>query len=94
MLLCLEQPDFGSAVMIGLLTFVLLFTAGARLGYLLGGVLLAAPAVYLLIATSPYRMRRIQAFLAPFEARWNFTAGVSHRRSLPLGLVGPYKDTI
>lgn len=70
MLLCLEQPDFGSAVMIGLLTFVLLFTAGARLGYLLGGVLLAAPMIYLLIATSDYRMRRIQAFLEPFEHRY------------------------
>ena len=70
MALCLKQPDFGSAVMIGLLTFVLLFTAGARLGYLLGAVLLAAPAVYALIAFSPYRMKRIEAFLAPFEHRY------------------------
>jgi cell division protein FtsW len=69
MLLCLKQPDFGSAVMIGMLTFVLLFTAGAKLGYILGAGLLAAPVVYALIASSPYRMRRIQAFLAPFEHR-------------------------
>ncbi|MEO0325237.1 MAG: putative lipid II flippase FtsW [Myxococcota bacterium] len=71
MLLCLKQPDFGSAVMIGLLTFTLLFAAGARLGYLLGAVLLAMPVAYLLVATSPYRMRRIRAFLAPFEHRMN-----------------------
>lgn len=70
MLLCLKQPDFGSAVMIGLLTFVLLFAAGARLGYLLGGLLIAAPMIYLLVAMSPYRMRRIQAFLEPFEHRY------------------------
>ena len=70
MLLCLKQPDFGSAVMMGVLTFTLLFTAGARLGYLLGAVILAAPAVYALIAFSPYRMKRIQAFLAPFEHRY------------------------
>ncbi len=70
MLLCLKQPDFGSAVMIGMLTFVLLFTAGARLGYLLGAVLLAAPVVYALIAFSPYRMKRIEAFLEPFEHRY------------------------
>jgi cell division protein FtsW len=69
MLLCLKQPDFGSAVMIGLLTFVLLFTAGARLGYILGAVLLAAPLAGLLIVSSAYRMRRIQAFLQPFEHR-------------------------
>ncbi len=69
-LLCLKQPDFGSAVMIVLLTFVLLFTAGARLGYLLGATLMALPAVYFLVALNPYRMRRIQAFLAPFEHRY------------------------
>ena len=36
----------------------------------MGAVLLAAPVAYLLIATSDYRMRRIQAFLAPFEHRY------------------------
>lgn len=69
MLLCLAQPDFGSAVMIALLTFVVLFAAGARAGYLLGGVLLALPVGYAAIASSPYRMRRIKAFLEPFEHR-------------------------
>jgi cell division protein FtsW len=69
MLLCLAQPDFGSAVMIALLTFVVLFAAGAKAGYLLGGVLLAIPVGYAAIASSPYRMRRIQAFLEPFEHR-------------------------
>jgi cell division protein FtsW len=69
MLLCLAQPDFGSAVMIGLLTFVVLFAAGAKAGYLLGGVLLALPIGYASIASSPYRMRRIKAFLEPFEHR-------------------------
>ena len=71
MLLCLKQPDFGSAVMIGLITFVMLFTAGARLGYILGAFLLAVPAAYYLVASSPYRMRRITAFLSPFEHRYN-----------------------
>ncbi len=69
MLLCLAQPDFGSAVMIALLTFVVLFAAGAKAGYLLGCVLLAVPVGYAAIASSPYRMRRIMAFLEPFEHR-------------------------
>jgi cell division protein FtsW len=69
MLLCLAQPDFGSAVMIALLTFVVLFAAGAKAGYLLGCVLLAIPIGYAAIASSPYRMRRITAFLEPFEHR-------------------------
>lgn len=71
MLLCLRQPDFGSAVMIGVITFVLLFTAGAKLGYILGAGILSAPLVYWLIAGSEYRMRRITAFLEPFEHRFD-----------------------
>jgi len=69
MLLCLAQPDFGSAVMIALLTFVVLFAAGAKAGYLLGCALIALPVGYAAIASSPYRMRRIKAFLEPFEHR-------------------------
>jgi cell division protein FtsW len=79
-LLCLAQPDFGSAVMIGLVTFVLLFTAGARLGYILGAALLAAPVVYFLVAGSEYRMRRITAFLDPFQHR--YAAGYQIAESL------------
>lgn len=71
MVLCMRQPDFGSAVMLGLLTFVMLFTAGARVGYMLGAGLLAAPVAWHLVAGSEYRMRRITAFLSPFEHRSN-----------------------
>ncbi len=71
MLLCLRQPDFGSAVMIALLTFVMLFTAGARLGYILGGCIVGAPIAWGLIVSSEYRLRRIQSFLDPFEHRYD-----------------------
>ncbi|MDW8362537.1 MAG: putative lipid II flippase FtsW [Myxococcales bacterium] len=67
--LCLAQPDFGSALMIVLLTFILLFTAGARTGYLLGALLAALPLLWALVAGSPYRLRRIEAFLDPFAHR-------------------------
>jgi len=77
MLLCLKQPDFGSAVMIGLLTFVLLFAAGAKTGYMLGALMLAAPIVFALVAGSEYRMRRIRAFLEPFEHRYDIGYQIS-----------------
>jgi len=80
MILCLKQPDFGSAVMIGMLTFVMLFAAGARLGYILGAGILALPIVYYLVAGSEYRMRRITAFLSPFEHR--YSAGYQVAESL------------
>jgi len=69
MLLCLKQPDFGSAVMIALLTFVLLFTAGAKTGYIFGAVVAFAPIAWALVTRSEYRMRRIEAFLDPFAHR-------------------------
>ena len=42
MILCLKQPDFGGASVLLLLTFTLLFVAGARLGYLLGFAMLGS----------------------------------------------------
>lgn len=71
MTLCMAQPDFGSAVMIGMITFVMLFSSGVRLGYILGAILGAAPLAYFLVASSEYRMRRITAFLEPFEHRYD-----------------------
>jgi cell division protein FtsW len=69
--LCLLQPDFGSAVMVALMTFVLLFTAGAHVGYMLGGGFIAALGAYFLVTQKAYRMKRIAAFLSPFELRYH-----------------------
>jgi cell division protein FtsW len=70
-MLCLMQPDFGSAVMIALITVVLLFTAGARVGYLIIAGLIATPAVIYAVASKEYRMRRILAYLDPFAHQSN-----------------------
>lgn len=77
MLLCLKQPDFGSAMMIGLITFVLLFTAGAKTGYIFAALILFSPVAYFLVTGSEYRMRRIRAFLAPFEHRYDIGYQIS-----------------
>lgn len=69
MLLCLKQPDMGSAVVLLLLTFILLFVAGARTGYILGAVLLALPVAWYLVAGTEYRMRRWEAFTDPWRHR-------------------------
>lgn len=67
--LCLLQPDFGSAMILGFMTFAILFVAGARVSYLLGSVLLAAPIVYHVIAGSAYRTARMLSFLDPWKER-------------------------
>jgi len=67
--LCMLQPDFGSSVALLFLLFTLLFTAGTKLSYLVGSVLVAIPIGYHAIASSPYRMKRIMAFLDPWAHR-------------------------
>ncbi|MFL5346984.1 MAG: putative lipid II flippase FtsW [Hyalangium sp.] len=68
-LLCMRQPDFGSSVLLVFLLFVLLFAAGTKLSYLVGSVLMALPMAYVAIASSPYRMKRVLAFLDPWAHR-------------------------
>lgn len=67
--LCMLEPDFGSSVALLFLMFVMLFAAGAKLSYILGMVLAAIPFAYVAIASSPYRMKRITAFLDPWANR-------------------------
>ena len=68
-MLCMLQPDFGSSVLLVFMLFVLLFAAGAKLSYLVGMILMALPLGYVAIASSPYRMKRILAFLDPWAHR-------------------------
>src|SRR4051812_9290217 len=69
MILCLKQPDFGGASVLLLLTFTLLFVAGARLGYLLGlGLLGSVFAVWAVRFTS-YRWERMLAWFNMSEHR-------------------------
>jgi cell division protein FtsW len=67
--LCMLQPDFGSSVLLVFLLFALLFAAGTKVSYLVGSVLLALPLAYAAVATSPYRMKRVLAFLDPWAHR-------------------------
>jgi len=64
-LLCIKEPDFGSASLIMILCFVLLFIGGTRLGYILASIVAMTPVAIAAIAFSPYRMRRLMSFLNP-----------------------------
>ena len=63
----LKQPDFGSAVIVVVLVFVMLLAAGARLMHLAGtgGVILGGLTVQAL--AKPYRIKRFAAFLDPWR---------------------------
>ncbi|MBN2140458.1 MAG: putative lipid II flippase FtsW [Desulfovibrionaceae bacterium] len=67
-LLLLIQPDFGGAVFLAGLLFFMCLVGGTRLGYLLLSVIFAGGAGWLLISSSPYRFKRLTAFLDPFKS--------------------------
>ncbi len=66
----LAQPDFGTMIVFVVLTLLVLFVAGARLTYVFVSLGALVPVAWLLITHSAYRMRRIEAFLHPFQDRF------------------------
>ena len=77
MLLCLQQRDMGSAVVLLALTFTLLFIAGARLGYIMLAGLVAAPVGVWLVTGTSYRLQRWLAFTNPFAPEYR--RGISYQ---------------
>ncbi len=86
MVLCLKQPDFGGATVLLLLTFTLLFVAGARLGYLLGAAMLGMVFAAWAVRFTPYRWERMLAWFnmadhrqdlayQPFQSVMSFGSG-------------------
>lgn len=66
-LILLLQPDFGGAVFLGMLFFLMSLVGGTRLTYLAVSMMFGVGAMGLLIASSPYRFKRWFAFLDPFK---------------------------
>jgi len=66
-LILLLQPDFGGAVFLGMLFFLMSLVGGTRMTYLAVSMMFGVGAMGLLIASSPYRFKRWFAFLDPFK---------------------------
>jgi cell division protein FtsW len=65
--LILREPDLGTALILGLVLFLMLFVAGARLTHLFLVGFLALPALVLAVISSQYRLRRLLIFLDPWR---------------------------
>jgi cell division protein FtsW len=63
----LFQPDFGTAMIICMVTFTMLFVAGLRKKFLFLSVLALIPFITAAIMGAEYRTRRIIAFLDPWQ---------------------------
>jgi len=97
MVLCLKQPDFGGASVLLLLTFTLLFVAGARLGYLLGLAMLGSVFAIWAVRFTSYRWERMVAWFnmsehrqdlayQPFQSVMSFGSGKLFGMGLGKGL--------
>lgn len=64
--LVLAQPDMGNAVCILAAGWMMTYLAGARLAHLLLVVFPALPALFYLVVSQPYRLRRLVSFLDPW----------------------------
>ncbi len=64
--LILLQPDFSTAFAAIVIVAAMVFTAGLGYRYLIGAAVLLAPALYFVVASAPYRRRRLLAFLDPW----------------------------
>jgi cell division protein FtsW len=97
MFLCMKQPDFGSAIVLLLLTFTLLFVAGAKVGYILGASILGGAFGAAAIRFREYRYERYLAWLnmdqhkqdlayQPFQSVMSFGSGGKFGLGLGRGL--------
>jgi cell division protein FtsW len=69
--LLLLEPDFGTALILAILLYSMLFIGGVRVAHLLGTALLALPALIYAMIIAPYRVRRLETFLDPWSDAQN-----------------------
>jgi cell division protein FtsW len=65
--LIILQPDFGAVVILGVLTWTMLFVGGVRILHLLSSLIIVLPVAYYFMIQADYRFRRIISFLDPWQ---------------------------
>jgi len=66
-MLVLVEPDMGTATLLVLTAFTMLFVAGARMPHLFGVIMVTVPFVVLSVLSSSYKRARIFAFVDPWK---------------------------
>jgi len=60
------EPDFGSVVILTILTWIMMFTAGVRMHHLLIPLPVILAALVYFLVSAPYRLARLASFLNPW----------------------------
>ncbi len=66
-ILVMAQPDFGTVMILGVITWAMMFVAGVKIRYLLMPLPFFIPFGYFFVYKVGYRMNRIFAFLHPWD---------------------------
>jgi len=66
-LLVLAEPDFGTAVLMGIVVVAMMVAAGVRLAHVAALGALSAPLIWYMVVSSPYRYQRLVSFLDPWK---------------------------
>ena len=61
------QPDFGSIVILGAITWIMLFVGGVRIWHLLVSFIVLLPFCYFMMIGAAYRIRRLLSFFDPWQ---------------------------
>jgi len=77
-MLILIQPDFGSVIILGLITWGMMFIAGVPILHLLSPVPFLIPLLYFSVYKVSYRMDRIFAFLDPWKDPFDTGYQITH----------------
>lgn len=76
--LIIIQPDFGTIVVLGAITWGMMFIAGVKILHLLSPAPLFIPIAYFLIFKVDYRLERILSFLNPWADPYNTGYQITH----------------
>ncbi|MBW2654667.1 MAG: putative lipid II flippase FtsW [Deltaproteobacteria bacterium] len=76
--LIIIQPDFGTIVVLGIITWGMMFVAGVKITHLLSPVPLLIPVIYFLVYKVEYRLERILSFLNPWDDPYNTGYQITH----------------
>jgi len=77
-MLILIQPDLGTVVIMGAISWIMMFVAGVRLTHLLCPAPLLVPLIYFLVYKVEYRMARIFAYRNPWDDPLNTGYQITH----------------
>lgn len=76
--LIIIQPDFGTIVVLGMITWGMMFVAGVKIIHLLSPAPLLIPVIYFWVYKVDYRLERILVFLNPWEDPYNSGYQITH----------------